>query len=176
MDTRTFRSALETHGLAREVSDAIVDLVEDSGKQFVTNDKLELEMTKLRAEFKADMSELRVDLRGEMSELREELKFEMSELRSELRGDMADLKSDLRGDMSDLKSELRGDMSDLRSELRGDMNDMHSELKDDNRSLRLSFANLETRFAEHKLHTTRLVLGTSGGLGVLMIMLRFLPA
>lgn len=121
MDTRTFRSTLETHGLAREVSDAIVDLVEDSGKQFVTNDKLELEMTKLR-------------------------------------------------------SELREEMAELRTELRGDMSDLREEVRDDNRSLQLSFANLETKFAEHKLHTTRLVLGTSGALGVLMIMLRFLPA
>ena len=99
MDTRAFRSTLETHGLAREVSDAIVDLVEDSREPFVTNEKLELEMTKLR---------------GEMFELRGDLKTEMADLRTE--------------------------------------------------------------FAEHKFHITRLALGTSGALGFLMIMLRFLPA
>ena len=103
MDTRAFRSTLETHGLAREVSDAIVDLVEDSREPFVTNEKLELEMTKLRSE-----------LRGEMFELRGDLKTEMADLRTE--------------------------------------------------------------FAEHKFHITRLALGTSGALGFLMIMLRFLPA
>lgn len=103
MDTRVFHSTLETHGLAREVSDAIVHLVEDSRTSFVTNDKLELELTKLRAELREEMSELRGELRGEMAQLR-------------------------------------------------------------------------TDFAEHKLHTTRLALGTSGALGFLMIMLRFLPA
>nr|WP_156780912.1 hypothetical protein [Hyphomonas sp. Mor2] len=91
MDTRAFRSTLETHGIDREVSDAIVDLVEDSREPFVTNEKLELEMTKQAA------------------------------------------------------------------------------------ALNLSFAGLETRFEAHKTHTTRLVLGTSGALGLLMIMLRFLP-
>ncbi len=114
MDTGAFRSTLETHGIGREVSDAIVDLVEDSREQFVTNEKLELEMTKLRGE--------------------------------------------LRGEMAELRTELRGEMSDLRSEVK------------------LDFAGLRTEFAEHKTHTTRLVLGTSGALGLLMIMLRFLPA
>lgn len=103
MDARAFRSTLETYGIGREVCDAIVDYVEDSRNGFVTNDKLELELTKLRAE-------------------------------------------------------LRGEMSALRSDLK------------------LDFAGLETKFAEHKTHTTRLVLGTSGALGLLMIMLRFLPA
>lgn len=102
MDTRAFRSTLETHGFDREVSDAIVDLVEESRDPFVTNEKLELEMTKLR-----------------------------SELGDEVRRERA--------------------------------------------ALNLSFANLRTEFAEHKTYTTRLVLGTSGALGLLMVMLRFLP-
>ena len=121
MNTRSFRSTLETHGIAREVSDAIVELVEDSRADFVTNDKLELEMTKLRSELRSEISELRLELKGDISELRHELK----------------------GDIG------RG---------------------------RQDFAGLETKFAEHKTYTTRLVLGTSGALGLLMIMLRFLPA
>ena len=125
MDTRAFRSTLEMHGLVREVSDAIVDLVEESREPFVTNDKLELEMTTLRSE-----------LRGEMSELRGELRSEMSALGTALR----------------------------------------TEVTDSSNSLTLQFAQLRTEFAEHKLHTTRLALGTSGALGFLMIMLRFLPA
>ena len=125
MDTRAFRSTLSHHGLAPEVSDAIVDLVEESREPFVTNEKLELEMTKLRSE-----------LRGEMSELRSELREEMNTLGSGLRGEV---------------SESSG-------------------------GLQLQFAQLRTEFAEHKLQMTRLTLGTSGALGFLMIMLRFLPA
>lgn len=136
MDTRAFRSTLSNHGLAPEVSDAIVDLVEESREPFVTNEKLELEMTKLRSE-----------LRGEMSELRGELREEMSELRSELREEMNTLGSGLRGEVSDSSG-----------------------------GLQLQFAQLRTEFAEHKLQMTRLTLGTSGALGFLMIMLRFLPA
>lgn len=99
MDTRAFRSTLETHGIDREVSDAIVDLVEDSHEPFVTNKKFELEFAKHTGELRKDMS-----------------------------------------------------------------------------TLKLSFAGVETKFAEHKTHTTRLVLGTSGALVLLMVMLRFLPA
>ena len=99
MDTRAFRSTLETYGLNREVSDAIVDLVEDARQPFVTNEKLELELTKFRSEMAAERAGLKV-----------------------------------------------------------------------------SFANLRTEFAEHTTHTTLLVLGTSGALGLLMVMLRFLPA
>lgn len=114
MDTRAFRSTLSDHGVAPEVSDAIVDLVEDSREPFVTNEKLELEMTKLRSELREEMSTLASALRREVSE--------------------------------------------------------------SNGGLQLQFAQLRTEFAEHKLQMTRLTLGTSGALGFLMIMLRFLPA
>ena len=132
MDTRAFRSTLETHGIDREVSDAIVDLVEDSREPFVTNEKLELEFTKHR------------------SEIREE--------------------------MSGLKTELRGEMGELRAGLHNEVGELRTESKDDRMDLKLQFAQLRTEFAEHRLHTTRLVLGSSGALGVLVIMLRFLPA
>lgn len=132
MDTRAFRSTLEAHGIDREVSDAIVDLVEESREPFVTNEKLELEFTKHRSEIREEVSALKTELRGEMGE-------------------------------------LRGEMGELRAELRGDMGELHSESKDDRMDLKL-------QFAEHRLHTTRLVLGSSGALGVLVIMLRFLPA
>ena len=143
MDTRAFRSTLETHGIDREVSDAIVDLVEDSREPFVTHQKLELEFTKHR------------------SEIREEL---------------SDLKTDLRGEMGELRADLSGEMGELRADLRGDMGGLQSESKDGWMDLKLQFAQLRTEFAEHRLHTTRLVLGSSGALGVLVIMLRFLPA
>jgi hypothetical protein len=110
MDTRAFRSTLETYGLNREVSDAIVDLVEGARQPFVTNEKLELELTKFRSEIQADLTELRTEMAAERA------------------------------------------------------------------GLKVSFANLRTEFAEHTTHTTRLVLGTSGALGLLMVMLRFLPA
>jgi cell shape-determining protein MreC len=113
MDARAFRTALEANGLGREVSDAIVDYVDDQKSDLVTGQKLELEMTRLRAE---------------MAELRGELRAEMAELRGELRGEMAELKTDLKTD-----------------------------------------------FANHKTEMTRLVLGTSGALGLLIIALRFLP-
>ena len=91
MDMRSFRAALEAEGLNRNVSDAIADYVEDQKSDLVTGQKLELELTKVRAE------------------------------------------------MAELKGELKTD------------------------------------FADHKTEMTRLVLGTSGALGLLMIALRFLP-
>ena len=91
MDTRAFRTALEAEGLNRNVSDAIADYVEDQKSELVTGQKLELELTKVRAE------------------------------------------------MAELKGELKTD------------------------------------FANHKTDMTRLVLGTSGALGLLVIALRFLP-
>lgn len=158
MDTRGFRSTLETHGIDREVSDAIVDLVEDSREPFVTNEKLELEFTKHRSEIREEMSDLKVELRGEMAELRTELRGEMAELRTELRGEMVELRTDLRADLS------------------GEMEQLRSDSKDDRAQTKLQIAQLRTEFAEHRLDTTRLVLGSSGALGVLVIMLRFLPA
>lgn len=165
MDTRAFRSTLETHGIDREVSDAIVDLVEESREPFVTNDKLELEFTKHGGEIREEMSELRSDLRGEMSELR-----------SDLRGEMAELRSDIGGEMKELRSELRSEMTELRSDFRGENEQLRSESNAERMDLKLEFAQLRTEFAEHRLHTTRLVLGSSGALGMLVIMLRFLPA
>ena len=91
MDMRSFRAALEAEGLNRNVSDAIADYVEDQKSDLVTGQKLELELTKVRAE------------------------------------------------MAELKGELKTD------------------------------------FADHKTEMTRLVLGTSGALGLLIIALRFLP-
>jgi len=147
MDTRAFRSTLETHGIDREVSDAIVDLVEDSREPFVTNEKLELEFTKHRSEIREEMSDLKVELRGEMAELRTELRSEMAELRTELRADLS-----------------------------GEMEQLRSDSKDDRAQTKLQIAQLRTEFAEHRLDTTRLVLGSSGALGVLIILLRFSPA
>lgn len=95
MDIRAFRSALEAEGLNRNVSDAIADYVDDQKSDLVTNQKLELELTRLGGE--------------------------------------------LRREMADLKGELKTD------------------------------------FANHKTEMTRLVLGTSGALGLLMVALRFLP-
>lgn len=42
--------------------------------------------------------------------------------------------------------------------------------------LRLEKSELRTEFAEHRLDINRLVLGSSGALGALMIVLRFMPA
>ena len=90
MDTRAFRSTLETHGIDREVSDAIVDLVEESREPFVTNEKLELEFTKHRSEIREEVSALKTELRGEMGELR----GETIGLRAELRGEMGELRAE----------------------------------------------------------------------------------
>ena len=91
MDIRAFRIAMEAEGLSRNVSDAIADYVGEQRSDLVTNQKLELELTKVRAE------------------------------------------------VAELKGELKTD------------------------------------FANHKTEMTRLVLGTSGALGLLIVTLRFLP-
>jgi hypothetical protein len=121
MDVRTFRQTLESHGIARDVSDAIVDYVDDQKSDLVTGQKLELEMTKLRGEF----AELRAELRGEMAQLRAEL-----------------------------RAEMRGELSGVRADLAGQ----------------------DVKFERLRADTTRLVLGTSGLLGLLIIAMRFLPA
>jgi hypothetical protein len=82
---------MEAEGLSRNVSDAIADYVGEQRSDLVTNQKLELELTKVRAE------------------------------------------------VAELKGELKTD------------------------------------FANHKTEMTRLVLGTSGALGLLIVALRFLP-
>ncbi|MEM7671591.1 MAG: hypothetical protein AAF317_21130 [Pseudomonadota bacterium] len=113
MDARSFKLALDAHGIDRGVGDAIIDYVDEQKSNLVTNQKLELEMSKLRG-----------DLRGEMSDLRGELKREMSELRGDVRVDMVTLRAE---------------------------------------------------FAEHKTHMTRLVLGSSSVIGLLIVAMRLLP-
>ena len=61
MDARAFRDTLTAHGIDREVGDAIMDLVEDRRADLVTEQKLELEMSKLRGELKTEMANLRTD-------------------------------------------------------------------------------------------------------------------
>jgi hypothetical protein len=65
-------------------------------------------------------------------------------------------------EMTRLGGDLRREMAELKGELRTEM----AELKTD----------LKTDFANHKTEMTRLVLGTSGALGLLVIALRFLPS
>ncbi len=64
---------MEAEGLNRNVSDAIADYVEDQRSDLVTNQKLELEMTRLGG-----------DLRREMAELRGELKTDFANHKTEM--------------------------------------------------------------------------------------------
>jgi hypothetical protein len=72
MDARSFRLALNAHGIDREVGDAIIDYVDDQKSDLVTNQKLELEMSKLRGELKTEMSELRGEIKTDMANIRTE--------------------------------------------------------------------------------------------------------
>ena len=95
MDARAFRDALDAHGIDRKVGDAIIDYIEDRRNDLVTDQKLELELAKLRGELKTQMAELRGDV--------------------------------------------------------------------------------QTGFANHKTEMNRLVLGTSGVIGLLIVAMRFVP-
>ncbi len=69
MDIRAFRTALEAEGLNRNVSDAIAGFVEDQKSDLVTNQKLELELTKVRAEMTEIKGELKTDFANHKTEM-----------------------------------------------------------------------------------------------------------
>ncbi|MGB6228919.1 MAG: hypothetical protein WBF53_02180 [Litorimonas sp.] len=62
MDARAFRTALSAHGIDREVGDAIIEYVDEQKSDLVSDQKLELELTKLRGELRQEISELRGEL------------------------------------------------------------------------------------------------------------------
>jgi hypothetical protein len=68
MDMRAFRTALEAEGLSRNVSDAIADYVDDQKSDLVTNQKLELELTKLGGELRREMADLKGELKTDFAE------------------------------------------------------------------------------------------------------------
>lgn len=61
-----------------------------------------------------------------------------------------------RTDMHAFGAELRGEMAELRAELRTEMGEFRTELRDD---LRSEIRQIDSKMADLKSHTTRVVLG-----------------
>lgn len=86
------------------------------------------------------------------------LQLEMEKLGGELRREMASLKGELRQEMASLKGELRQEMAELKGDIRQEMAELRGELRTD--------------FANHRAEMYRLVLGTSGLVGLLVLLTR----
>ncbi len=97
------------------------------------------------------------------------LQLEMEKLGGELRREMAGLKGELRQEMASLKGELRQEVASLKGELRQEMAELKGDIRQEMAELR---GELRTDFANHRAEMYRLVLGTSGLIGLLVLLTR----